>query len=266
MQNVFVLRVLQHINFWGFFVGLVYLFYLNQWYYYLATVIAVILISKVGSSIGQHRYFSHRSFTTTAFKEKIIAWLATLSTTGTILQFSSVHRQHHAHSDTSKDPHSPYRIGWYRSWFHWFDKESSSDVDLRHIKDLLKKPHVRWLHDHYLLILVGYWAILLLIDPWLLVFCYVVPAGYVWFNSAITTTVSHIKEHGYRNFETDDYTNNSHFWNWITLGEGYHNNHHHRQHEYNFAFTKKPGEWDLNAFLIERFLIDESHNKKTAGI
>lgn len=266
MSNILILRAIQQINLWGMFVGIGFLFYLNQWYYYLAAVVAVLLITKFGASIGQHRYFSHRSFTTTLFKEKVLAWLATLSTTGTILQYSTVHRYHHAHSDLENDLHSPYDIGWWRSWFHWYEKEPSKLVGVSYIKDLLKKPHVMWLHKYYFAVIATYCVLLLVIDPWLVLFCYVVPAGYAWFTSGVLSLPLHIKGAGYRNFETTDFSNNSLVWNWLTLGEGLHNNHHYRQHEYNFAFTKKPGEWDICAFLVEKFLINESHNKKTSSV
>ena len=81
-----------------------------------------------------------------------------------------------------------------------------------------------------------------------------IPAGFSWWSSAVLSLPLHLPSQGYRNFNTDDETVNSHFWNWLTLGEGLHNNHHAKPGEYNFAFTKRPREWDISAVIIDKFL------------
>lgn len=256
MNNVTLLRVVQQINFWGMFVGLGMLIYANQWYYYLACALAMLLIAKGGASIGQHRYFSHRSFATAPWKDKILLWLATLSTTGTTLQYSAVHRYHHAHSDVPEDIHAPLDLGHWRCWFHWYKTRVSGLAGPSYIKDLLRRPDVMWHHNWYFVIIAVYVLTLYTIDPWLVVFCYVMPAGYAWFNGGVLSLPLHIQGRGYRNFDTPDHTNNSLIWNWLTLGEGLHNNHHHRPQEYDFAFTRKSGEWDFCAWCIDSFIKD----------
>lgn len=254
MNNVIALRVVQQINFWGMFASIAALFWLNQWYYYALTGLCVLLIAKGGSSIGQHRYFSHRSFQTTPLRDKILLWLATLSTTGTTLQYAAIHRYHHRHSDVPEDVHAPLDLGAWRCWFHWYRNRVSQMVGPAYIKDLLKRPDVMWHHKWYFALIAGYVLLLAAIDPWLILFCYTIPAGYAWFNGGVLSLPLHIKGQGYRNFDTPDNTNNSRLWNWLTLGEGLHNNHHHRPQEYNFAFTGRPGEWDMCAWVIDRLL------------
>jgi stearoyl-CoA desaturase (delta-9 desaturase) len=191
------------------------------------------------------------------WKENIVAVLATLSTSGTTLQYATVHRYHHVNSDNGKDLHSPYEIGFYKSFFHWYEKDPTQLAGLSYIKDLLRKPLLIKLHEYYFLVIALYVLSLILIDPVLVIFCYILPVGYTWFNGGALSLPLHIKGAGYRNFETDDFTNNSHFWNWLTLGEGLHNNHHARPGEYNFAFTKNPGEWDFSAWIVDKFLIEK---------
>lgn len=255
MNNIILLRILQQINTWSIIPGLIFLFYLNSAIYYILFIVSIILISKFGASIGQHRYFTHKSFKMPAWKENIIAFLSVLSTTGSTLQYVTVHRYHHINSDNGKDVHSPHEIGYWNSFWHWYKKDPSTLVPLSMIKDLLKKPLLVKLHKYYFLIIGFYIAILGLINPYLIIFCYMIPAGFSWWSSAVLSLPLHLTNQGYRNFEISDLTVNSHFWNWLTLGEGLHNNHHARPNEYNFAFTQKPYEWDMCSFLVEKFLI-----------
>lgn len=254
MNNIIVLRTLQQINTLAVLPGLIYLTYLASLEYYLSLVVAVLLISKVGASIGQHRYFTHRSFKMPVWKEKIVAVLATLSTTGSTLQYVTVHRYHHLNSDRGKDLHSPHEIGYWRSFWHWYKDDPTKVVPLSTIKDLLKNSFLIKLHKYYLLIILLYVLILAAIDIKLVLFCYMIPAGFSWWSSAVLSLPLHLPSQGYRNFNTDDETVNSHFWNWLTLGEGLHNNHHARPGEYNFAFTEKAWEWDMSAVIINKFL------------
>lgn len=253
MNSVRLLRIIQQINSWGMFPALGLLFYLNQWHYYLLAAIGVFLISKIGGSIGQHRYFTHKSFVTTPWKNKLILWLATLSTTGTTLQYVTVHRHHHRYSDTAEDLHSPRNISWWRTWFHWYDRDPSSVVGLSFIRDMLKDPEIMWHHTYYFAIIGGYVLSLLIIDPWLVLFCYIIPAGYAWFNAGVTSLILHHPKVGYTNFDPMDDTRNSTFWNYITLGEGLHHNHHH--HPQKYRFSMRPGEFDFSAWIIEKLLI-----------
>jgi stearoyl-CoA desaturase (delta-9 desaturase) len=126
-------------------------------------------------------------------------------------------------------------------------------ISPRIIKDLLKDKFVVFCHDWYWPIIVSYIAFLSIIDPILVVYCYMIPAGYSKFISGVQLTFVHY--FGYRNFETSDNSTNSLFWNWVTLGEGLHNNHHARPGEYRFDFTKKPGEFDFAGFLVEKLLV-----------
>src|ERR1700729_1363558 len=59
----------------------------------------------------QHRYASHRMFTTSKTWERIFYLMAYLFEGASFLNpraYAMMHRQHHAFSDTAKDPHSPH--------------------------------------------------------------------------------------------------------------------------------------------------------------
>lgn len=249
MNSVLLLRIVQQINFWGMFMGLAALIYLANWWYLVVCLISVILLAKVGLSVGQHRYFSHRSFTTTARKATLLRWLATLSTTGSTLQYATVHRHHHRYSDTPQDLHSPRYLGRWRTWFHWYDQDPSSVAGASIVRDLLRDTHIVWHHRHYWLIISGYILCLAVIDPWLVLFCYIVPCGYAWTNAGIQSLVLHDTDDD----RPGDRSKNSILWNAITLGEGLHENHHRQPAHY--RFTNRTRDFDFPAWLIEKFFL-----------
>jgi stearoyl-CoA desaturase (delta-9 desaturase) len=216
------------------------------------SIISVLLIAKVGHSIGQHRYFSHNSFETGTKREWLLSLLSTLGTTHTPIYYSILHRFHHGNSDTGADPHSPSQIGFMRSFFSFIDNDKSHKIPIRIVKDLLKKKSVMFFHNWYWPTIIIYCILLILIDPYLFLFCYVLPVGYVQFSAGLQITITHT--YGYKNFNTNDNSVNNTICNILTLGEGLHNNHHYKPNEYNFAFPQKKGEWDLSAFIIEKFL------------
>jgi len=252
-NSYLLLKVVQQINFWGMLPSLVILFYNFSWIYFCLMVLSVLCISKIGHSIGQHRYFCHKSFKVSVFKEKFIALMATLSTTSSIIHYSSVHRYHHAHSDKEDDLHDPTKLGIVKTFFLFMSPNSLKKIPPGSIKDLLRNNTIMFFHNWYWPVIISYILFLSFIDPLLILFCYVVPAGYSKFISGVQLTFVHI--HGYRNFNTADRSTNHLFWNWVTLGEGLHNNHHAQPNKYRFDFTKKPGEFDFAGFLIEKFLI-----------
>jgi stearoyl-CoA desaturase (delta-9 desaturase) len=71
------------------------------------------MYSGVGVSMMLHRYWTHKSF---EFKYPFVKWLFTWfalqAGRGSILGWVHIHREHHAYSDTNKDPHAPNINGW----------------------------------------------------------------------------------------------------------------------------------------------------------
>jgi stearoyl-CoA desaturase (delta-9 desaturase) len=69
-----------------------------------------------------HRALAHGSV---KFKSKTLEHLSNIfaiySGIGTPLGWAALHRMHHSYLDTDKDPHSPWRIGFWRSYFHLWD-------------------------------------------------------------------------------------------------------------------------------------------------
>jgi stearoyl-CoA desaturase (delta-9 desaturase) len=77
----------------------------------LAIALAFYLLSGFGTTVGFHRYFTHRSFKAVRGLRVTLAVLGSLSLEGEVIQWVADHRRHHAYADRDGDPHSPWRYG-----------------------------------------------------------------------------------------------------------------------------------------------------------
>ena len=69
---------------------------------------AAYTVCAFGTTIGFHRYFSHRSFQARAPVKAGLAILGCMTVQGPLTQWVTDHRKHHAFSDKEGDPHSPH--------------------------------------------------------------------------------------------------------------------------------------------------------------
>ena len=202
----------------GFFVGF-------RWSY-LITCLAIYYVRLFFVSAGYHRYFSHRSFKTSRAFQFVIAFMATTSTQKGVLWWAANHRHHHRYSDTEEDLHSPTIFGFWWAHVGWIlsDKYQETRVDL--IRDFDRYPELRWLNRYHLVPPVTLAVALFLIGGWgILVWGFFVSTVLLWHSSFTINSLSHL--FGRRRYETADTSRNSLFLALLTLGEGWHNNHHH---------------------------------------
>lgn len=219
-----------------------------DWTYLIVGLIFYVVIVMGGTCIGLHRYFSHRSFTTSRPWEYVLAFLGTISTVGTILGWCGLHRYHHAHTDTDEDPHNPYEIGYFNAWFYnW----KPSKFTKKFIRPELKDPMIVYMHTHYFRIIFAYVALLAIIDPWLVIWCYCLPACGSYLAISAVTVIGHV--HGYVNYQVKDSSKNSWITGILSLGEGWHNNHH--AQPYNYRQGHQQWELDPSAWIIEKILM-----------
>jgi len=193
----------------------------------LITCITLYVVRMFGTTAGYHRYFSHRSFKTSRGFQFVLAFLAQTSAQRGVLWWSATHRHHHRHSDTDLDVHSPRMRGFLYSHVGWiFDPKHGDDhTDLESIPDLTKYPELVWLDRHKYLpaamlavacFLLGGWPGLIVGFFWSTVILY---HGTFFINS-----LAHV--HGSQRYVTGDDSRNNWWLALITLGEGWHNNHH----------------------------------------
>ena len=196
----------------------------------LTFLLGYFLYSGVGVSMMLHRYWTHKSF---EFKSKtmlyICSWFALMAGRGSIIGWVHVHREHHAYSDTEKDPHAPNINGWKVFFPHMM--EYGKDIKRYLVRDLFNNEHLNI--NKYYKLLIAAWAILLLcISPWLFYFAWVLPIALTHLVLNSFTYFGH--SYGYTNHQHRDESKNLWPFAFLLWGEGWHNNHH-----------KNPSKWNL---------------------
>jgi stearoyl-CoA desaturase (delta-9 desaturase) len=148
-------------------------------------------------------------------------------------------------ADSEKDIHSPYQLGNWQAWFGFWNYPS---LRPKLINDIRKDAFHKWMHRHYLWIIFIYCAILAAIDPMLVIFFYCIPACLCLHSSSAIIVIAH--RHGYTTHKLrgNDQARNSWIANLITLGEGWHNNHHARP--YAWSNWEQWWEWDVPSLII----------------
>jgi stearoyl-CoA desaturase (delta-9 desaturase) len=192
------------------------------------TVLAVTYAVRCfGVAAGFHRYFSHRAFRTGRGFQLTLALAGTLAMQGGVLWWASTHRRHHAVADTPADVHSPHHHGFLYSHCGWALDPANHGVDVRLVRDLARFPELVWLDRWRFLppavLAVGLYAL----GPRVFVWGFLVSTVALYHATLATGSFSH-RVGGYRNFETRDDSRNNRVIALLMLGEGWHNNHHHR--------------------------------------
>lgn len=212
----------------------------NYWtilYGYLLWVICGLL----GLSVCIHRSVTHRGIT---FKS---IWLKNICLTTAVpvintspIEWAYAHRGHHAYLDTDLDPHSPKKIGFWRSYFHlWHYNPKSSSIS---VKDLVIDRQVLWFHKHWIKVLASMWLL-----SWLVFglqgLLTVMIIGF-WACHAFGVTNAnfhHTKEPG----EVQD----GPMLTWLCGGENHHAYHHQMASDHRFSRSR----WDPSAETAEFF-------------
>jgi len=189
---------------------------------------------------GYHRYFAHKSYKTSRWFQFVIAFMAMTSAQKGILWWAAHHRHHHRHSDTPKDPHSMLIYGFWYSHVGWIVGPDFKETDYKTIGDYAKYPELVWLNKHYLIPPVSLAILVTAIGAWvnggspLLMFThYGLSTLFIgFFLSTVilyhgTFSINSIMHHfGTQRYESNDSSKNSLWLALLTLGEGWHNNHH----------------------------------------
>ena len=206
--------------------GLVSLYFI-PWYYALMGYFFVAMCNGVAA----HRYFSHDQFEVNILGRWLLGFFATVGMYSPINYWIVQHKHHHRHSDKETDLHSPNK-GILHSALLWpfkvstirsaFNEKSSALLLARANRDLI----IRVFSKHFILINLIWIALLLYINQYI-AFAYL--AGYLldYIRIGMINSLCHLNIIGsYRNHQTQDQSYNNVILGIITLGFGWHNNHH----------------------------------------
>jgi len=172
-----------------------------------------------------HRYFSHRTFRTSRAAQFAFALIGASATQRGPLWWAAHHRKHHRHSDTERDVHSPRQHGFWWSHMGWITSAENFPTDLHEVRDIARYPELRWLDRFDILVPVALATTLFVLGglPYL-IWGYFVSTVVLFHGTCLINSLAH--QIGSRRYETDDDSRNSLALAIITLGEGWHNNHH----------------------------------------
>lgn len=207
-------------------------------------MLGMYIATGLGITIGFHRLFTHRSFTTGPVVTTILGVLGSMAFEGPLLRWVAFHRCHHQHSDNEQDPHSPHHHGegvrgvlrgFFNAHVGWMLLRSQHEGTIdRYIVDFKKNRLVTWISRAFLL-----WSFVSLLLPaaigGLIAMNWTgVLLGVLWGGLVRILVVHHITWSvnsvchlwGSRPYESHDLSRNNAIVGVLAFGEGWHNNHH----------------------------------------
>lgn len=226
----------------------------------VAVCVFMYLLRMFAITAFYHRYFSHRSFKANRFWQFVFAILGASASQRGPLWWASHHRKHHKHSDDDNDLHSP-KHGFLWSHMGWFTCEEAFKTDYSVIKDLAKFPELRFINRFDILVpfltavamfSLGYWLEAFYPElgttaGQMLIWGYFISTVLLAHGTFTINSLCHTW--GKRRFETKDDSRNNFWLALITLGEGWHNNHH------RFAVSARQGfywwEVDISYYILK---------------
>lgn len=191
-------------------------------------VCAVLYVARMFAvTAGYHRYFSHRTFKTSRVMQFLLALAAESTGQKGALWWAAHHRDHHKHSDSGEDIHSPRQRGFWYAHCGWlFDY--TEDTKWENIPDLAQYPELVWLNRFEKLVPVALGIAVGALFGWSGFFIgFLLSTCLVWHGTFFINSLAHVL--GSRRYNTGDDSRNNFLLAIITLGEGWHNNHHYYQ-------------------------------------
>ncbi|MHB8470058.1 MAG: acyl-CoA desaturase [Gaiellaceae bacterium] len=202
------------------------------------------VVCAFGTTIGFHRFFTHRGFQAGPVVKATLAILGCMTMQGPVTQWVTDHRKHHALSDQPGDPHSPHvgrgsgAWGAFRGFLHahvgWMFANLGMEQGREYGRDLYEDKLVRAIDRLYLL-----WVVLTLGIPFALGYAVggtwqAALEGLVWggliriaaYQHATFSVNSICHMFGRQDFRSRDEARNNWVVALLVFGEGWHNNHH----------------------------------------
>ena len=193
-----------------------------------------------------HRYSAHQAFTMSKFTEKVffvLTWIFQGSNYLSAYGYGIMHRMHHAYADTEDDPHSPkydesiIKMMWKTKTIYSAITSKKYPVDKRFLHNVPEwtafdtfarswVSRLLWGAGYFFFFLnfaTAWWQWIFLPMAWLM----------APIHGVIINWFAHI--YGYVNFKVGDTSKNLLPFDFLMMGESYHNNHHKHGSRPNFG-------------------------------
>ncbi|MDC0182598.1 acyl-CoA desaturase [Nitrosomonadales bacterium] len=186
-----------------------------------------------------HRYFSHKAFKTSRFIQFIFAIIGASAVQRGPIWWAAHHREHHMHSDTIHDKHSPKAHSFFWSHTGWFLTKANFITHTRLVKELSRFPELRLIDRFDIVIPILTCIGLFYTGEYLnnsypnldtnglqlLSWGFVLSTILLYHSTFLVNSVAHLW--GKKRYNTKDSSRNNFIVAILTFGEGWHNNHHH---------------------------------------
>ena len=251
------LRILPFILLHGMCLGVIWV----GWSWAAVITAAALYFIRMFAITGfYHRYFSHRSYKTSRFWQFLFALLGNSAVQRGPLWWASHHRHHHRYADTDEDPHSPTRQGFWWSHIGWLTSAKHFPTRSAYVKDWSRYPELVWINRFDTLVpfllAAGLYALGARLEaaapqlrtngPQMLIWGFFISSTVLFHATVTINSLDHML--GSRRYATPDTSRNNLALALITLGEGWHNNHHH------YAISARQGffwwEIDITYYLL----------------
>jgi len=188
--------------------------------------VAMYLIRMFALTAGYHRYFSHRSYSTSRVFQFLLAVLGCTAAQKGPLWWAAHHRQHHKYTDGEGDVHSPRQNGFWWAHVGWVLSTRYEPTNFDDIKDFARFPELRLLNNWHVLPAFALAVGCYLIGGWQgLIWGFFISTVVLYHGTFSINSLSHM--FGSQRYETGDDSRNNLLLALLTSGEGWHNNHHH---------------------------------------
>lgn len=201
-------------------------------------VLAGVFLVLGGLSItaGYHRLFAHRTYRAVWPVRLFFVLFGASSFEGSVLEWSTDHRNHHRYTDTSADPYNIQQGFWY-AHIGWLFRLNPTERDFSNVADLEKSKLLVY-QDRYFVVFA---VIMGLVLPTAIAAIWgQALAGFIVAGLLRLTIVHHgtfcinsvCHTFGRRDYSRQLSARDNWFSAWLTFGEGYHNYHHQFPRDY----------------------------------
>jgi len=220
-------------------IGCLAVFWVGFSWFALSFALILYLVRMFAITGFYHRYFSHRAFRTSRPVQFILAVLGASAVQRGPLWWAAHHRHHHVYSDNQEDAHSPVQHGFWWSHFGWFLSTEHFATHTNRVKELSAFVELRLLDRFDIIVPILLGAAIYIFGNWLafahpelgtnglqlFVWGFVVSTVVLYHATFTVNSLAHVW--GKRRYATTDESRNNFWIALATLGEGWHNNHHH---------------------------------------
>lgn len=204
---------------------IILVFFVAHWY-----------LSLFAQTFFLHRYAAHKMFTMSKGWEKFFYVLTYIFQGSSFLSpraYGIMHRMHHAYADTSMDPHSPayssnlFDMMWKTKKIYHDILDDKANIDPKFKKGVPNWQFIERLGDSWIsrvAWMVVYTLVYIKFASWWMFL--LLPVHFMMgpVHGAIINWFAH--KVGYVNFKVNDTAKNLLPFDFLMMGEGYHNNHH----------------------------------------